>query len=98
MITFIKALPQPLKTLYILVFAVFAVGFVLTVAGNLSGTTADGLPVWFPVMGALMVLIGICLATDYKSSAVISARAAGNHRPMGMRNSRTLSPRPGSCG
>ena len=83
MVTFIKSLPQPLKALYLLAFGVFAVGFVLTLVGNLTGNTNDATSLWFSVFGGLMVLIGICFVTDLNSTARKVAAAAGAYRPLG---------------
>ncbi|MDK1361292.1 hypothetical protein QNO00_13590 [Arthrobacter sp. zg-Y1219] len=95
MVTFIKSLPQPLKALYILTFAVFAVGFIVTLIGITTGKSAGSPPVWFPVMGALVVLIGICLATDLNQSAKATSEAAKGYRPMGVKASPSFSPTPG---
>ena len=95
-VTFIKSLPQPLKALYVLAFAVFGVGFATTVVQIITADGTGGVfPLWFAAMGAVMVLIGICLAADLNSSARATSEAAGNYRPMGMENSRAFAPSPG---
>lgn len=76
MLTFVKSLPQPLKALYILTFAVFAVGFVLFFIGIVTENNAVSPSIWFSVMGALFVLIGICFVTDFNSSARGAVAAA----------------------
>ena len=88
MLTFIKSLPQPLKALYILTFVVVAGGFILTIIQTITGSGSTSVPVWFPVVGALIVLIGICLVTNLNSSAQALAAAAKAYRPMGAGNSR----------
>ena len=96
MVTFIKSLPQPLKALYVLAFAIFGAGFVTTVVQIITADGTGGVfPLWFAAMGAVIVLIGICLATDLNSSARATSEAAGDYRPMGMESSRPFAPSPG---
>lgn len=76
MVAFVKSLPQPLKTLYILTFAVFAVSFVLILIGIVTDNNPVSPPIWFSILGALFVLIGICFVTDFNSSARAAAAAA----------------------
>ncbi|WP_341394220.1 hypothetical protein [Arthrobacter sp. G119Y2] len=96
MLTFIKSLPQPLKALYVLAFAVFGVGFAASIVQIATSDGAAGVfPLWFAAMGAVIVLVGVCLAADLRSSARATAEAARDYRPMGMVNSRPFAPSPG---
>lgn len=96
MVTFIKSLPQPLKALYMLAFALFGVGFVTSIVQMAAADGAGGVfPLWFSAMGAVVGLVGVCLATDFKGSARATAEAAKGYRPMGTGNARPFAPSPG---
>ncbi|MCC9195372.1 hypothetical protein QNO08_03350 [Arthrobacter sp. zg-Y820] len=96
MVKFIKSLPQPLKALYVLAFAVFGVGFAASIVQMVTTDGSGGVfPLWFAAMGAVVVLVGICLAVDLNSSARATAEAAGGYRPMGTGASRPFAPSPG---
>lgn len=86
----LAALPQPLKTLYILFLIVFAVTFVSIPLGARDvARWASG------ALGVVAILLGLCLLTNLKGSATAMSKYMKESRPMGVDYSKSFLSSPG---
>lgn len=82
MITFVRRLPQPLKTLYVLWF-VAVLAAVVSIALGAPNT------LWLGAAGAVVLLTGLTLVTNLNRAADGLAAAMKDYRPMGVDYSRS---------
>lgn len=82
---FVAALPQPLKTLYVLFFVAFAAAFVSIPLGIAAVARWS-----FAALGVVAILLGLCLAINLNGSASAVATYLKESKPMGIDYSRTF--------
>lgn len=82
-LTFIRALPQPLKTFYVLFFLSFAGTFVTTLSHR--GGARGSIP-----LGISAVLIGLTLVSDLRGGATAVAAQMRDRKPLGIDYSRSV--------
>lgn len=82
---FVAALPQPLKTFYILFFISFAAALVSIPLG------IQDIARWsFAALGLVTILLGLCLAANFNGSASAIASYLKKSKRMGIDYSRTF--------
>lgn len=82
---FLAALPQPLKSLYLLFFLVFAITFVSVPLGGRDVTRWSS-----GALGVVAVLLGLCLLLNLNGSATAVAKHLKEAKPMGVDYSRSF--------
>ncbi|ROP44942.1 hypothetical protein [Pseudokineococcus lusitanus] len=86
-IRFVRALPQPTRTVYALFLGTVVVAFAVMFAVGATGGDAF---VAIAVPGALMVLVGVLQLLDVRGTASAMARHIAESRPMGVDYSRSF--------
>ncbi|WP_294568227.1 hypothetical protein [uncultured Arthrobacter sp.] len=90
MLTFIRALPQPAKTLYVLIGIAFIVQFASVLIGQQEVSRVN-----LTIIGGLFAALGVVVALNINGTAQGMADTMKDYKPMGVDYSKSFLATPG---